>query len=173
MPQLFVVGAERNLKALSDTVLIRQVETTTRMSALEAIRVANPGLDLDRLDPGTVVLLPDVEGVRPATAGEPLQDTAGDLVARVKDGIGALMAAGEAAEEQRRLERQEAEEVLADPEMERLARQVPELVANMESVRASLQAEDADADAGQVLESLRQAVDVWAADLDRLGKLNR
>ncbi len=170
MPNLFVVGAERNLDALADVVLRKRTAVATRASALEAIRAANPGLDLDRIDPGTVVLLPDVKGVRPVAAGEPVHDTAGDLVARMKDGIGALLAAGEAAEEQRRIERHEAEEVFGDPVVKKLSSQVPELVANLKSVRTSLDAEDAEA--GQAMESLRQSVDAWAADLEALGSLH-
>jgi hypothetical protein len=117
-----------------------------------------------------VVLLPDVEGVRPAAAGEPVHDTAGDLIARVKDGIGALLGAGEAAEEQRRIERREAEELLADPVVKELSSQVPELLANLKSVRTSLDAEDADA--GQAMEALRESVDAWAAELETLGGLH-
>ena len=167
MPNLFVVGAEHNLEDLADAVLRKRTAAATRESALEAIRTANPGLDLDRIDPGTVVLLPAVKGVRPVTAGEPIHDTAGDLVARLKEGIGALLAAGEAAEEHRRLERQEAEKVFADPVLKKLSSQVPELVANLKSVRKSLDAEDAEAE--QALESLRQAADGWEADLETLG----
>lgn len=170
MPNLFVVGAERNLDALADVVLRKRTAVATRASALEAIRAANPGLDLDRIDPGTVVLLPDVKGVRPVAADEPVHDTAGDLVARMKDGIGELLAAGEAAEEQRRIERHEAEEVFGDPVVKKLSSQVPELVANLKSVRKSLEAEDAGAEQAQ--ESLRQSADDWAADLEALGSLH-
>lgn len=170
MPNLFVVGAERNLDALADVVLRKRTAVATRASALEAIRAANPGLDLDRIDPGTVVLLPDVKGVRPVAAGEPVHDTAGDLVARVKDGIGALLAAGEGAEEQRRIEHHEAEEVFGDPVVKKLSSQVPELVANVKSARKSLEAEDAGAEQAQ--ESLRQSADAWAADLEALGSLH-
>jgi hypothetical protein len=171
MPNLFVVGAERNLEALADTVLRKRTAVATRESALEAIRAANPGLDLDRIDPGTVVLLPDVKGVRPVAAGEPVHDTTGDLVARVKEGVGALLAAAEGAEEQRRLERQEADEVFGDPAVKKLSSKVPELVANLKSVRKSLSGEDAEAEQG--LESLRQSADGWATDLETLGSLHR
>jgi hypothetical protein len=171
MPNLFVVGAERNLADLADTVLRKRTAAATRESALEAIRTANPGLDLDRIDAGTVVLLPDVKGVKPVAAGEPVHDTAGDLVARVKEGIGVLLGAGEVAEERRRLERHEAEEVFADPMVKKLSSKVPELAANLKSVRKSLTAEDAEAE--QALESLRQSADGWAADLEALGSLHR
>lgn len=170
MPNLFVVGAERNLDALADVVLRKRTAVATRASALEAIRAANPGLDLDRIDPGTVVLLPDVKGVRPVAAGEPVHDTAGDLVARVSDGIGALLAAGETFEEQRRIERQEAEEVFGDPVVKKLSSQVPELVVNLKSVRESLDAEAAEA--GQAMEALRKSADAWAAELETLGSLH-
>ena len=170
MPNLFVVGAERNLDSLADVVLRKRTAVATRTSALEAIRAANPGLDLDRIKPGTVLLLPDVKGVRPVVAGEPVHDTAGDLVARVKDGISALLIAGESAEEQRRIERHEAEEIFGDPVVKRLSSQVPELVAHLKSVRTSLQAEDTEA--GQAMESLRKSVAEWAADLETLGSVH-
>lgn len=167
MPNLFVAGAERNVDALADTVLRKRTAVATRAAAIDAIRAANPGLDLDRIDPGTVVLLPDVTGVRPVTAGEPVHDTAGDLVDRVKEGIAALLAAGETSEELRRLERQEAEEVFGDPMVKKLSSKVPELGANLKAVRKSLAADDAEAE--QRLESLRQSAEGWAADLDVLG----
>jgi len=170
MPNLFVVGAERNLADLADAVLRKRTAAATRESALEAIRTANPGLDLDRIEPGMVVLLPDVKGVKPLTAGEPVHDTAGDLVARVKEGIGVLLGAGEVAEEQRRVERHDAEEVFADPMVKKLSSNVPELAANLKSVRTSLKAEDTEAEQG--LESLRQSADGWAADLEALGGLH-
>jgi phage tail protein X len=171
MPNLFVVGTERNLADLADAVLRKRTAAATRTSALDAIRAANPGLDLDRIVAGTVVLLPDVTGVRPAAATEPVRDTTGDLLARVQEGIGALVAAGGTAEEQRRLERQEAEDVFSDKVLKRLSSQVPELVANVKSVRKSLAADDADAEQAQEL--LRTSADEWAADLETLGGLHR
>jgi len=170
MPNIFVVGAERNLADLADAVLRKRTAAATRESALDAIRTANPGLDLDRIDAGTVVLLPDVTGVRPVAAGEPVHEAVGDLLARVEEGLGALVAAGESAEEQRRVERREAEEVFSDPVLKRVSSQVSELAANVRSVRESLEAEDADADQAQ--ESLRRSADDWAADLETLGGLH-
>lgn len=170
MPNLFVVRAERNLADLADAVLRKRTPAATRESALEAIRAANPGLDLDRIDPGTVVLLPAVKGVRPVAAGEPVHDTAADLVARVKEGIAALLAAGEAAEEQRRHDRHEAEEIFADPVLKSLSSQVPELAANVKSTRKALEAEDAGAE--QAMDSLRRSADDWTADLEALSSLH-
>jgi hypothetical protein len=170
MPNLFVVGAESNLEALADSVLRKRTAVATRASALEAIRAANPGLDLDRIDPGTVVVLPPAKGVRPVAAGEPVHDTAVDLVARVKVGIDALLAASERAEEQRRLERQDAEGLFGDPLVKKLSSKAPLLAANLKAVRKSFEAEDAVAE--EALESLRQSTDDWAADLEALGTLH-
>lgn len=170
MPNLFVVGTERSLADLADSVLLKRTAAATRATALDAIRAANPGLDLDRIDPGTVVVLPDVKGLRRVSAGEPVHDAAADLVTRVKEGIGGLLAAAEVAEEQRRTERHEAEDVVRDPVVKSLASQVPELAANLKSLRRSWEVEDAEAERAMV--SLRQAADGWVSDLETLSRLH-
>jgi hypothetical protein len=137
---------------------------------LDAIREANPGLDFDRITPGTVVLVPPVEGVRPAAVtGDPVHQAADDLIARVRDGVDALVAGADAAEEQRALDKKEAQELFGTALVKRLSGQSAELATNIESVRATFKQDDVEA--RRQLTGVHDSRDVWTADLDALRAL--
>jgi hypothetical protein len=172
MPNVFVVGPEKNLAELAPSLLRSRTSAAVRESALDAIRSANPSLDFDRLTPGTVVLVPPIDGVKPAAAAEdPLHQAADDLVARVRDGIEALVVAAEAAEEQRVLDKKEAQDLFGTALVKRLADQSAELAANIESVRATFRQDDVEA--RHQLDAVHEAADTWAADLESLRDLLR
>jgi hypothetical protein len=61
-----VVGDEKNLAALRKRILDPGVTGAVRKGIDEELRAANPHLDLERLSPGAVVVVPDVPGVAPA-----------------------------------------------------------------------------------------------------------
>jgi hypothetical protein len=165
MPSLFVVGAEKNLKELTPTLIRARTAAAKRDAALEAIVRANPHLDFDRLTPGDVVVLPPVEGVK-KSADEPVSTTADDLVQRLRDGMEALARAAELAEEARAQEKKDAQDVLGSAMVKRLSATVPELSANVESVRATFKQDDLDA--RRALSDLRASLETWTADLDAL-----
>ena len=170
MPNLFVVGDEKNLADLAPSLLRSRTSAAARASALEAIRRANPGLDFDRIQPGTVVLVPPEVAVRrPAADADPVRQAADGLAGTVREGVKALAAASEAAEEQRALEQKAAQGLLGSRLLERLAAGNPELKANVASVRATLEADDAEA--RRQLGSLREAGEAWTAELDALRTL--
>jgi hypothetical protein len=167
MPNLFVVGAEKNLAELAPSLLRSRTSAAVRESALDAIRHANPSLDFDRIKPGTVVLVPPVEGVKPAAvAKDPVHQAADDLVERVRTGFEALVAATDAAEEQRVLDKKQAQELFGTALVKRLSAQSDELTANIESVRATFKQDDVES--RRQLAAVREAQEVWAADLDDL-----
>jgi hypothetical protein len=58
-----VVGDEKNLAALRKRLLDPGVTGSVRKGVDEELRAANPHLDLDKLTPGAVVVVPDVAGV--------------------------------------------------------------------------------------------------------------
>ena len=78
-----VVGDEKNLAALRKRILDPGVTGSARKGIDEELRAANPHLDLDKLSPGAVVVVPDLPGVsappagRPATTVLPGRDLAG------------------------------------------------------------------------------------------------
>jgi hypothetical protein len=61
-----VVGDEKNLAALRKRLLDPGVTGAVRKGVDEELRAANPHLDLDKLSPGAVVVVPDVPGVAAA-----------------------------------------------------------------------------------------------------------
>ena len=65
MPKMFVVTGQVDLEAVAGSVLNARLSAETRTQALDAIRRANPGLDIDRLHPGEVLVIPPVPGTRP------------------------------------------------------------------------------------------------------------
>ena len=63
MPVL-VVGTEKNFAALRPRLFTGRVSTRDARAVAEAIRAANPDVDLDRLTPGTVLTVPECVGAR-------------------------------------------------------------------------------------------------------------
>ena len=165
MPKLFVVGEQKNLIELAPALLRARTDAVTRRAALAAIVKANPSLDFDNLKPGAVVLVPPVGGVR-VLADDPGAAVADDLVARVRDAMGALAADAETAEGVRIQEKKEAQDLFGTAIVKRLSASVPELAANVESVRDTFKQDDMTS--RQALSDIRDSLDSWSADLDVL-----
>jgi len=165
MPNLFVVTDQKNVSALARSVLTSRASAATRSAAVEAIRRANPHLDLESLQPGTVVIVPRVTGLK-ARAEDPVGDVTGDLAGRVREGLEALVSAAQAGEEQRVAEKKEAQEVLGSAAVKRLSASSPELEENVASVRATFKQDDTEAK--RQLTAMDSASQRWAADLEAL-----
>lgn len=165
MPNLFVVTDQKDVSAVARSVLTSRASAATRSAAVEAIRRANPQLDLESLQPGTVVIVPRVTGLK-ARAEDPVGDVTGDLAERVREGLEALVSAAQAGEEQRVTEKKEAQEVLGSASVKRLAASSPELEENVASVRATFKQDDAEAK--RQLAAMDAAAQRWAADLEAL-----
>ena len=165
MPNLFVVTDEADLAGLARSVLKPRTTPAVREVAIDAIRRANPALDLERLRPGMVVVIPPVPGTRPA-ADDPAGKAVGDLVARIQDGMEALVRGAEAGLAARDAERRESRDLFESAIVQQLAANTPEIARNIESVEAAF--EEDDTGAKRAMGDLREALDGWAADLDGL-----
>jgi hypothetical protein len=165
MPNLFVVTDQKTLADLGGAVLRPRTSARVRDAALEAIRQANPNLDFDHLAPGTVVVLPPVPGVRAAEDDQAGQ-AVDDLLDRVLEGLSSLGEATEVAAKARETELREARDLFTSDIVKRLAASVPEVKANIGSVRTTQKQDDADAN--RALGELREAVDGWSAELETL-----
>jgi hypothetical protein len=165
MPNLFVVGTQKNLNELADDLISARTGAATRDAALRAIVKANPSLDFDRLQRGAVVVVPTVEGVK-RISEDPMTAAADDLVVRVRDGMQALAQAAEQAEAVRAQEKKETQDLFGSALVERISARVPELPINIESVRGTFKQDDVTA--RRALVDIRESLDTWAADLDIL-----
>lgn len=163
MPKLFVVENQTNLAELAPALLRARTSAAVRESALDAVRRANPSLDFDRIAPGTVVVVPRFDGAKPASSQDPARRAADDLITMVEEGVDSLLAAAEAAEAQRVVEKREAQDLFGSAALKRLAGQLPELAANVDSVRATIKEDDAGAK--PQIGALRDAQQLWAEDL--------
>jgi hypothetical protein len=166
MPNVFVAHDRIDLAGLGDALLLSRVSAKNREHALLEIQRANPGLNFDRIDPGTVVVVPPVEGLRARSTADPIGVAADDQIQRLIDGIDGLAVAAEQGEENRKAEtvRQLAalDAILATG----VPNQVPELAQIADSARSTLKQ---DATAGRVqLDSLHAARDSWLEQLAQL-----
>lgn len=164
--RLFVVGDERSLDDLQSSLFKSRLSARVRKEAVEALRRANPGLDLDHVDRGTVVFVPDTEAVRPKVSDSPAGDAADERVAALAEALDALMRGAEDGEKARREEGDEARRVLDNDVVRKLAGRQKPLAENLKSVAAALDADDADAQ--QQLVSAREAQAQWLEELQEL-----
>jgi hypothetical protein len=168
MPQLFVVTNQKTVRAIATKVLARRTSASTRDKAIAAIRRANPNLDLDRLSPGDVVVIPAVTGLRRG-ADDPVGDGGDDLAARVRDGLASLSSAAEQGEEQRAADKQEAQALFQSAALKRLSSVEPLIAEYVEANRARFRQDDVEAK--RQLGELRSAAAGWSEDLDALREL--
>ena len=95
MPNIFVAQDRINLEELGDALLLSRVSAKNRRHALLEIQRANPGLNFDRIDPGTVVVVPPVEGLKARSTEDPIGTAADDQIQRLTAGLDSLTAAAE------------------------------------------------------------------------------
>ena len=166
MPNVFVANEKITAAGLADALLKSKVTAKNRAAALVEIGRANPGLDLSAIRPGTVVVVPQLPGLKPTATADPAGNAADDQVARLTEGLTDLLAAAEAGEEQRKRDTDAALAALDAVLATGLAERIAPLAANAESARDAL---ISDAEEGaQNLDALRAARDGWLAGLEKL-----
>lgn len=167
MAKIFVVSDQANLTDLTHTLLKSKTSKKVREAAVEKIRAANPTVDLDNLQPGRILVIPDLErekpldqlpGASPAISLREAPAVLKDVVTRARAKIEAQ---AEALKTTRTL--------LTSAEMKALAKQDSALKETLAAWEENA-AHDADTAAQQV-ETLAAAVDRWAEDLATLLKL--
>jgi hypothetical protein len=158
-----VVGDEKNLAALRKRILDPGVTGSVRKGIDEELRAANPHLDLDRLSPGAVVVVPDVPGAAAGPDDEATTVTVlpGNLDAVLASAGGAATRAVDLGEARKELVRQLGSSQLAK------ATKGDELL-RAEVTRLNEAVAEEQRRAGQWQAALTAAVPVWQAGLDAL-----
>lgn len=164
--RVIVVRDEKNARALAGRLLKARTSQAATTRAIAAIRDANPGLDLDKLRPGDVVLVPELAGARKAV-GDVLAPELDALAEQVHAGLGALERATASAREALQEEIRRSVQVIG--EVSEFATADPRLAANIKSVKRTLD-EDGTADEEQAV-ALNNALETWSKDLTRLRRL--
>jgi hypothetical protein len=166
MPNLFIVRGQQSAVELAAALLPSRASTADRSAAAAALAAANPTVDLDRLRPGAVLVVPaSIERLRRGAADDPAGDAADALLRQVREDLGALLDAAAGAEQVAAQERREAFELLDGPELARFADD--RLLSGVtKQLRAGLKAEEEAAGSGPA--DLKEAVAVWQAELKQL-----
>jgi hypothetical protein len=167
MPNLFVVTDQKDLESVASHLLRGRVSAANRAAALDALRLANPTLDLDRLSPGAVVVVPaDLPGLRRDASDDAIGAAATDLFDPVTSGLAALVTAVDDAERTRRLEQRDAEVLLDSEIVRRMASSDRQLAATIEEARATFEADAVQAKEQRA--ALKRASGRWAEELEAL-----
>lgn len=167
---VLVVGAETNFAALRPRLFgPRRVSPDTAKRVADALREANPGVDLDGLLPGTVLVVPDLDAVS-LDAELSLGDGAGQAVTGLHDAlVGALRGATDEAlrrNAEDAAERGRLAEVLQSAAVRKAADGDPLIAAQLDRTSGLIAEEDALAESRSA--AISEARDEWAAELDGL-----
>jgi hypothetical protein len=150
MPTI-VVGTEKNFSALRPVLFEGRVSAATAAGAAEAIKEANPQVDLDKLEPGTVLTVPEgVPGVK--VEAEPAvvvstgpEGPVGALPSRGKVELDALAAAAKARDAAARAERKRLDKAFDSPKLAAAMKRDKQLAADVESARNAMAEEEGKA----------------------------
>jgi hypothetical protein len=176
MPTI-VVGTEKNFTALRPVIFEGRVSTAVVGEAKEAIREANPHVDLEKLEPGTVLTVPEnLPGVavEPQPAVKVSSGSTEPVRALPSHGrleLDAIAAAAKARETATSADRKQLAKAFASKALDAAMKRDKRLAADVEAARNALAEEE-----GQAKEraaELKKAQAEWGAGLDSLAELAR
>ena len=171
MPMI-VVGTEKNFAALRPRLFEGKVSTAATQDVAAAVKAANPDVDLDKLEPGTVIYVPDSPHVA-VQGGLSLDDgTTGMLAGLSEAGAAALKDVATAArkrETEAAAERKQLAQSLKGTQVTAATRKDKALAAGLKAARHALTQEDAQAKARSA--ALKQAQSEWGKELTALKNL--
>lgn len=165
---IVVVDQEKTVLALATRLLRARTPRAARERAVRAIREANPGLDLDRLRPGTILVVPRLKEAR-GDADDVVADALAGYADRIRESLDTLAEAARGALGHDQAERDQTAEVFEAEEVRRAAGTDEMLRATLERLRVSLE-DDRDS-ASRRTDTLLAGIERWSTDLDDLGTL--
>lgn len=177
MPTI-VVGNEKNFSALRPVLFQGRVPAATATEVADAIKEANPQVDLDRLRPGTVLTIPenlpgvvvDPQPTVKVTTGStdpPVQA----VPAHGRLELNALVDASRAADAAARSDRKGLAKAFASGALDAAMKQDKQLAADVAAARDAVAEEDAAAKDRAA--ELKKAQAEWQAGLDALAERAR
>jgi hypothetical protein len=168
MPVL-VVGSERNFTALRPRLFAARVSSGAARELREAVAAANPEVDLDDLQSGTVLTIPDAPrlAVRGDLALDETPKRALEAVATAgAKALEELVAAAQAAEREASAERKRLAAALDSGGFDGAMRKEAGLKADIEAVRSALEAEEASVK--ERAAAVKQAHSEWTEEIAAL-----
>jgi hypothetical protein len=170
---VIVVGAEKNLAGLKPRLFEGSVSAAATREVNEAIKAANPHVDVDKLEPGTILTVPDdlpKVAIRGGISFDaPSKETVVGLAEQSRTALKDLVSVGKEAAKAATAERKQAAKALDDDALAAAARKDKSLAADLKAVRAAL--EEAETGAKARTDALGKAQAEWTAQLKALEKL--
>ena len=162
---IVTVGTQKTLTELTQGLLLARASRASRTEAESAIRAANPGLDLRRLTPGQVLVVPDLPQGR-ATSVDHVENAATAVVQVLDEQLDQLQEALKGAQVLTHQELDTTAEALRGSGVRRLGRDaetksvIDELRKSLADQRRSLTPQ---ADLDETLKGWRDEIDVLGA----------
>jgi hypothetical protein len=169
---IIVVGTEKNFAALRPRLFRGKVSTADTREVAEAVSGANPHADLDKLQPGTVLFVPDSPNVSlrgELSLDEPTTAMIEGLSEAGATALAELAAAAQTRESETAAERKQLARSLAGKQVTAAARKDKELAADLKATRDAIAEEEARAT--QRAAALEQAQGDWSNELAALKEI--
>jgi hypothetical protein len=166
---VIIVGNEKNFTALRSRIFSGRVPTAAAQEVSDAIAAANPHVDLNKLEPGTVLTVPDLPHVK--VAGDlSLDDTTKQVLAGIAqssaDALADIVAAAKSADRDAAAERKQLTGTLSSTELGGIAGRSKDLADDVKAVQKAV-ADEEKASKDRAT-ALQQASDAWNAELKTL-----
>jgi hypothetical protein len=173
MPVL-VVGSEANLAGLKGRLFSDKVSSGASEKVTTAIRAANPGVDFDKLEPGTVLTVPDLPGVSirgDLSLDDGIAKAADAVLAQASEILAGLVETAVRQEREGEAERGELVKGMDDSGIREAADKVPGLADDLEQTRRAIGEEEGAAK--DRVAALQNAQETWTKELAELTSILR
>lgn len=169
---VLVVGSEKDLSALQARLFTGRVSRARLQRAKAALAAANPHANLAKLEPGTVLTIPDIPEI-PDRGALSLDDSVrggvDGIAQELTDNLAGLLGEAKAQTRQARAERRETLAAFDDPLVRRAAKGNQDLAAALDAARTAIERDEADSEGR--LKGVARSVDAWSAEIEELRKL--
>jgi hypothetical protein len=145
---VIIVGSEKNFAALRPRLFSGRVSTAAIKETTEALAAANPHVDLEALQPGTILTVPDLPHVK-VEGDVSLDDTTKQLLEGLANAGGSaledLMATARKTESAAAAERKQLSAALARPELDAAAKRDKALGEDLKATKQAVDEEEKQA----------------------------
>lgn len=167
--RMLVIKQESDLQSLKARLLDTKLSSDKADAAMQSLQALNPHLDMKKLTPGAILLIPDEPGFKAeatsAVAGEPIDE----LQQLVRSGVDSATAKLEHGNEARAAQRVELTAALKTAAVKRAIDSDPQLKQQAEDAAKASKADEEQS--AKALQTLQAAGKGMQAELAKLAKL--
>jgi hypothetical protein len=168
---MLVIKQDTNLETLRDQLLVKRVSEDKAATAIDSLQKLNPHVDLKKLTPGTVLLVPETTSFKLSASDPMANDVVGEFQQLVRSGFEAAAAKLKNANDAGSAADAEVAAVLKTAAVKRILESDAEL---KEQAEEALNGFKEDQEQGeQAAQSLERAAKGALAELAALSKLLR